>query len=67
MTTKMQRLADNLINGNLADARHQAKRYSFTTIWEWLVNDLGWTVEKSILAARYLKTGENFQAYCDEK
>ena len=59
-------MIENLINGNLTYARKQARRYSFQTIWEWLVADYGWTVEKSIYAARYLKTGENFQAYCDE-
>lgn len=61
----MQSMIDNLINGNLSDARRQAKRFSRDKIAEYMITRLGWSVEKAFHATVYLKTGVNFQAYCD--
>lgn len=58
-------MIENLINGNLKDAKRNAKRFREQTIREHLHFTLGWSKRKSILAAHYLKTGEGFQEYCD--
>ncbi len=62
----MQNMIDNLINGNLKDARKQSRRFSQSKIAAHL-EEMGWSVEKSLRAALYLKTGEDFQRYCDAK
>lgn len=63
----MQSLIENLINGNLTDARKQAKRKSFAAIVDYLHLNCGWSTDRSNKAAIYLKTGEGWQAYCDAK
>ena len=60
----METMIDNLINGNLKDAKEQAKAFPQNKILLYL-RDLGWGVTKSVLAAHYLKTGEGWQRYCD--
>lgn len=62
---KMNNLISNLINGNLQDAKRQARRYSMETIIEVMRADHGWTWEKAFCAARWLKTGSGWQDYCD--
>ena len=61
----MQNMIDNLTNGNLAAARRQARRYSLERIAMHCITMLGWTHEKAIAAASYLKRAGSFQAYCD--
>lgn len=61
----MQNLIDNLINGNLTDARKLAKRHKLGAIVEFCERELGWTLAKAYRAAVYLKTGEGFQAFSD--
>lgn len=63
----MKTILDNLINGNLAEARKgaQAKHLSRPQIARRLVASYGHSVRKAQLAAAYLKTGNGFQAYCD--
>lgn len=63
----MENMVSNLINGNLADARKQARRHRQSTIKDWLEYHAGWSTEKAFRAARFLKTGEGWQAYCDAK
>ena len=62
----MKSMIDNLINGNLKDAKQQAQKFTQSQIQKYL-GGIGWSKTKSTLAARYLKVGgqENWQAYCD--
>jgi hypothetical protein len=60
----MKHMIENLINGNLADAKSQAKRYSYDKINLYLVG-IGWSSLKASAAAHYLKSGEGFQKFCD--
>lgn len=63
----MKTILDNLINGNLTEARKgaQGKHISRPQIARCLVAWYGYSVRKAQLAANYLKTGSGFQAYCD--
>lgn len=65
-TNKLESLINNLLNGNLATAKAQAKRLSGDAIRSYLAEN-GLSNEKSALAALYLKSPsrEAFQAYCD--
>ena len=63
----MQSMVNNLINGNLTDAKNQARNVNIHTIKRYLQNAMGWSYAKSMAAASYLKTGEGFQEYCDAK
>jgi hypothetical protein len=60
----MESLINNLINGNLTDARRQARRFSQGKIVKALLQ-FQFSEVKALRAALYLKTGEGFQAYCD--
>ncbi|MEI6423721.1 MAG: hypothetical protein WCP55_16000 [Lentisphaerota bacterium] len=60
----MEQLIDNFINGNLNDARKQAKRFKLIAIRTRL-EDYGLSFKKAQLIAEYLKTGEGYQAACD--
>lgn len=62
----MKAMIENLINGNLTDAKSQAKKYRRSRIYAYLMGQ-GWSHTRAILAANYLKTGEGWQAYCDAK
>lgn len=57
-------MIENLINGNLTDAKRQAKRYSEGTIRFALIEH-GFSVVRATLAAAYLKGSDCWQAYCD--
>ena len=58
-------LIDNYYNGNLADARKQAKRFSVKKIRAALIERLAYSFKKATLAAEWLKTGEQWQEACD--
>jgi hypothetical protein len=60
----MQRMIDNLINGNLKEAKKQAKRYRQADIMQWCT-DNGYGFEKAVAMAMYLKNQIDFQQYCD--
>lgn len=60
-------MAESLINGQLTQARDLAKRRSAVAICDYLREELGWSLELSVAATRYLKTGQGFQSYCDAK
>jgi predicted alpha/beta-fold hydrolase len=55
----MKTLINNYENGNLKDARKQAKRHSQRNIRLALM-DYGYSFEGATIIAEYLKTGENF-------
>lgn len=61
----MQTVFDNLINGNLKDARKGARRFSQSSLFGFAVGFCGWSDVKAYAAALYLKTGEGFQRFCD--
>lgn len=63
----MQTMIQNLINGNLTEAKNQAKRFRLAQIVNHLHFMCGWSVDRSNKAALYLKTGDGFQQYCDAK
>ena len=62
----IEKTVDDLINGNLTDARRRAKNLGAVKLIE-AFQEIGWTAEKAVLATKYLKTGNGFQAYCDAK
>ena len=61
----MKTLIANYLNGNLAEARRAAKRFTFANITCNLVDSLGYSPEKAKLTAHWLKTGVGYQAACD--
>ena len=61
----MYAMIENLVNGNCTDARKAAKRHSYTSIFSFCMVELEWTSKKAHACAYFLKTGDNFQAYCD--
>jgi hypothetical protein len=61
----MKSLIENFINGNITDARRSSKRFSCEAIASALVDFCGYSIKKATLSARYLKTGDGFQAACD--
>lgn len=60
----MQTMIDNYLNGNLTDAKRQAKRFSVASIRAAL-EECGYSFRKATLTAEYLKTGNGFQLACD--
>jgi len=61
----MKSLVNNYLNGNLATARKQARRFTHAAIRAALQDELGYSEHKAALTADYLKTGDGFQAACD--
>lgn len=61
--SKLDEMIGNLINGNLKDAKRQAKRFSEGDIRFHLI-DSGWTNVKAIVTASYLKGYADWQTYC---
>jgi len=61
----MNAILENLINGNLSDARNGAEWYSWTSLKNFLLTEHGYSLAKSCVLAHYLKTGEGFQETCD--
>jgi hypothetical protein len=60
----MNALIENLINGNLTDAKERAKRYGFWDIARAAQTHFG-SRNKAIMAAAYLKGRATFRAFCD--
>lgn len=61
----MKTMINNYINGNLTEARQQAKRHSAGMIVVFLCHDYGYTTGKALAVARWLKTGKGWQEACD--
>lgn len=61
----MKTIFNNLINGNLKSAKLGAEKYGVGPLRSFVFNVLGWSPEKSDLAARYLKGEDCWQEYCD--
>jgi len=60
----MKSMIENLINGNLSDAKRQAKRYGFMKIKNACV-EYGMTEGKANVTAWYLKGLCSFEEYCN--
>ncbi len=60
----MENVIENYINGNLTDAKRQAKRYGARAIRERLL-EYGYTLVASVAIADFLKGDGSFQAACD--
>jgi hypothetical protein len=69
--SKIEEIAANLINGNLTDAREAAKGKAFTMqrLAAYFKTTHGWSTEKAVAAAFYLKNGTQsaFNRYCETK
>jgi hypothetical protein len=61
----MNSMIENYINGNLSDAKKQAKRHTRTAIAIFLEREYGWSSAKAFATASYLKGMGSFQAACD--
>jgi len=61
----METLINNLINGNLTQAKKQAKRFSEWQIRTALAEAGVHSMPKATLAAAWLKGCNCWQAYCD--
>jgi hypothetical protein len=58
------KIIESLINGNLTDAKNKAKKIS---IWKFLMaaEEMGYSVDKQVAIAGYLKDNITFGKYCD--
>ena len=65
---RFDQMVANLLNGNLTDARAQARAFRQEAIAAELAYRYCWSRKRARLAANYLKTGTKtaFQEYCDE-
>lgn len=61
----MNKALENLINGNLTDAKRLAKRLELFKLAQFARDNYGWERNHAIMAAAYLKGRATFQAYCD--
>jgi len=61
----VQAMIDNYINGNLTDAKRQARHRNPQLIKAAFVTLAGYSERRAALTAHYLKTGNGFQAACD--
>ncbi len=64
---KIENVVNNLINGNLKDAKHGAKRHGFWSLRDAL-KEAGHSEAKAEAGAAYLKEAEGnatWQDYCD--
>jgi hypothetical protein len=64
---RLEQTIDDLINGNLGDARKRAKTISTLKLIKGFQELAGYSIGKAAKAVKYLKTGEGFQEYCDAK
>ena len=62
----MKSIIDNLINGNLKEAKRQAKRFGFVKLRNALMEH-GFPFNRAHYATSFLKEGTHYQEYCDAK
>lgn len=62
---RMASAFDNLVNGNLSDAKIAAANYPGTSLIEYALENLGWSHDRALRGVQYLKGDGDFQAYCD--
>ena len=56
---------DNLINGNIAEAKKSAKHRAFYQIYDAARNDYGMRIENASATTQFLKGKIPWQLYCD--
>lgn len=61
----MKSLIENYLNGNLTDAKRQAKRFSTWEIRDALQAMAGYSLEKATLTADWLHGRDCWQEACD--
>lgn len=61
----MERMLNNFINGNLTDAKKQARRFGCGQIRTALIDQYGYSFRKATLTAEWLKGQGDWQAACD--
>lgn len=59
------RIIENLINGNISDAKKEAKKVSQINIEATCFGSFGMSEHKSRNTAAFLKGKLDFQSYCD--
>ena len=64
-TSQIESLFENLINGNLTEAKRMAKRHTAFRLSMFARQVLCWDFDRSCAAAAYLKGLGTFQEYCD--
>lgn len=64
---RLDRVFENLTNGNLSDAKLGARRFSTFRLGMFARQVLCWSFNRAISAAAYLKGEGSFQAYCDSE
>jgi hypothetical protein len=57
----------NLINGNISDAKKDAKNIPFNKLINTMEEGFGFSFPIAIAAAELLKGNRSFQSYCDAK
>lgn len=62
---KIETVLENLVNGNLAEAKRGARKHTSFRISMYARQVLCWPFERSKKAAEYLKGEGSFQDYCD--
>jgi len=60
----MESMINNLINGNITEAKKRAKHRKLTAIYNYLV-EIGYSERKAMVTASFLKGETDFQTYCD--
>jgi hypothetical protein len=65
--TSVERVFDDLINGNLTDAKRRARRFTTFRLSMYARQCLFWSFDRSVKAAAYLKGECSLQEYCDAK
>ena len=63
-TSSIHSCIENLINGNLTDAKRLAKRHSFTLLRYSAEEEFGMSSEKAAAAAAYLTSDEASRERC---
>ncbi len=65
MNDPIQTIVENLINGNLKDAKQGARRVKDSAIAAWTIENLGYDNQKARATALYLKGKITFPTYCN--
>lgn len=61
----VQSIIENLINGNITDAKEAAQKVRRNEIAVSAVEDFGYKASKALVIALFLKGEIEFQEYCD--
>ena len=61
---RIETAVDNLINGNLTQARKSARGLTYSDIFDWLTGPVGWPEIRSRAYADYLTNRIDFRSFC---